>query len=86
MLVRVAVICNRIGQVQRLSYLRDIQMKIETGTGYRLGQRQELAEGRVINRGPFLSERANWEVFGRIRLESRGSDCTMGSGVKGKWC
>ena len=30
-LVRVAVIGNGIGQVQRLSYLSDIQMKIETG-------------------------------------------------------
>ena len=63
MLVRVAVICNRIGQVQRLSYLRDIQMKIETGTGYRLGQRQELAEGRAIDRGPFISVRSNWARF-----------------------
>ena len=32
MLVRVAVIGNGIGQVQRLSYLRDIQMKIEQGS------------------------------------------------------
>jgi len=29
--LRVAVIGNGIGQVQRLSYLRDIQMKIEQG-------------------------------------------------------
>ena len=32
MLVRVAVIGNGIGQIQRLSYLRDIQMKIEQGS------------------------------------------------------
>ena len=33
MLVRVAVIGNGIGQVQRLSYLRDIQMEREQGRG-----------------------------------------------------
>ena len=32
-------------------------------TGYRLGQRQELAGGRAIERGPFMSVRLNWARF-----------------------
>jgi hypothetical protein len=53
-------------------------------TGSRLAWRHELAGERVNDRNPFRSARRVRQDFGMIRLESSGSDCSMGMSFRGK--
>jgi hypothetical protein len=51
-------------------------------TGYRLAWRHELAGERVKERELSGQRGQIGRGFGMIRLESSGSDCTMGSGLR----
>ena len=83
MLVRVAVIGNGIGQVQRLSYLRDIQMKIEQGRSlvttvcmdcvYR--RNQTHVQIAVVGNGTGQVQRLNYLCEFQRRIEQGRSLC-----------